>query len=92
MTTDQKKLWDIIDRILWEDWDPVGISGRGPRDEYHRYVPQLVKMVVNKSSAQEISMRLYKFETIDMGLEETSHVKDHCDVVARKLIDEASRA
>jgi hypothetical protein len=30
----QKILWDEVDRVLWEEWDPIGVHNHeGTRDE-----------------------------------------------------------
>jgi hypothetical protein len=41
MNTEQNKLHKIIDEILWNDWDPIGVNeyGEDARDEYQSYLP-----------------------------------------------------
>lgn len=41
LTADQLQLYKGIDDILWKDWDPIGVSPHGPRDEYHTYLLQV---------------------------------------------------
>ena len=40
------KLVAEVDRILWEDWDPIGVNDEAAaRDEYSSYVPGVVRLV-----------------------------------------------
>ena len=41
LTADQLQLYKGFDDILWKDWDPIGVSPHGSRDEYHTYLLQV---------------------------------------------------
>lgn len=38
-------LWHTVDAILYSDWDPIGIFGDAPEDEYQGYVPRVVQVL-----------------------------------------------
>lgn len=73
----------MTDEILWNDWDPIGINDSAPRDEYQGYVPQIFSAIKNGESAKEISKRLFKIETEQMGLPGN---KKSCLRIANKLL------
>lgn len=87
MTTEQKKLWDIVDKILWEDWDPIGVNDAAPRDEYQPYVPTIFRMLLEKSTSEEISTELFNIETHKIGL---SGDKKHFAMIAERLLVSAT--
>jgi|GEM_PF-378599 len=72
-----------IDTILWEDWDPIGVNGMAPRDEYQNYVPQILNLVMQGYSSEEIADRLHEIETSYIGLK-GDLIK--CKEVANKII------
>lgn len=47
MTSEQKELYTAIDEILWNDWDPIGVSDIAPRDEYQSYTPTIFSLKIN---------------------------------------------
>ena len=85
LTSEQKRNYELIDEILWKDWDPIGINDiEDIRDEYQNYTPQIFNLVIKRADKIEIADQLYRFETIDMGL---TGNKIHCEEVAQKIID-----
>jgi hypothetical protein len=36
---------EAIKRLLWEDWDPIGVNGFGPNDEYDNYAFRIFVML-----------------------------------------------
>lgn len=65
-----KKLFYIIDKILWEDWDPICCNGDlDIRDEYSGYTPQIVKLIWENKDSKRISKQLVQFTILDMGME-----------------------
>jgi len=50
LNPEQKKLYNDIDEILWNDWDPIGAKGFGnwPKDEYETYVPTIFSLKINE--------------------------------------------
>lgn len=84
-----KQLYNIIDKILWEDWDPIGVNNcPEARNEYHGYIPEIFSLILNNVPAEKISSKLYSFATERMGL---SNNKNNCLVVANKIISEKAK-
>ena len=75
-------LYQQIDQILWEDWDPIGINDDAPRDEYQGYTPLILKLVKSKSDSTKIAEKLYEIETELIGL---SGNYENCLKVAEKI-------
>lgn len=80
MSSLDKDLWKNIDKILWEDWDPIGINDIALSDEYNSYVPQLYKLIIEDADSEKITNQLYEFATRNMGLlgnlEHCKHIAD----------------
>ena len=47
------KLIAEVDRILWEDWDPIGVMSdpEWPRDEYDSYIGDIYRFLVRGEPA-----------------------------------------
>jgi hypothetical protein len=85
MTTEQKKLYETIDEILWKDWDPIGVNDiEDVRDEYQSYTPQIFSLVIHGADEIQIAEHLLKIATIDMGLTEN---KKYCGEIAKKILE-----
>ncbi|MGV3612490.1 MAG: hypothetical protein ACO1N0_16145 [Fluviicola sp.] len=79
----RKALFERIDEILWNDWDPIGINDSSEAtDEYRSYVPHLVKLKLEGADTSKIANHLYLIETVNIGL---SGNKIHCEEIARKI-------
>lgn len=79
-----KKLYQEIDKILWNDWDPIGINDIAPRDEYQSYTPMIFSLKRKNANVEEIAKKLYQIETETIGV--AGNLK-HCKEVARKIIE-----
>ena len=65
----EMKLYRQVDEILHYMWDPIGVAGIAQaRDEYHSYLPQAFKLVLDKKTKEEIAGYLTEIETNRMGL------------------------
>ena len=85
MTQEQKDLYEQIDILLWEEWDPIGINDyEEARDEYYNYLPKVYELRIRNASKKEIADYLFEIETDRMGL---SGNKDKCLQIAQKLIE-----
>lgn len=85
---DQMALYNRIDEILWQDWDPIGVSGiPEARDEYYGYLPQVFSLALANAPAEEIARYLHEVVHQRMGMNST--VSDHL-AIAEKII--AARA
>lgn len=81
----QKDFYYAIDRILWEEWDPIGVNGiEDVRDEYDSYVSHLFSLSINGADQAKIASHLLDIERSSMGLLGN---KQNCEEVAQKIID-----
>jgi len=56
---DIKKKLRAIEKILWEDWDPIGINVIvTANDEYDSYAPQVYKLLQEGKNAEEVAKYL----------------------------------
>jgi len=79
-----KKLFERIDEILWEDWDPIGINDYGgPKDEYQSYVPSIARLLNESKDESKISELLLHHANLNMGL--STKLEDH-KLTATKLL------
>ena len=72
-----------IKRILWEDWDPIGVNGVGPDDEYDSYAFRVFAMLTGGKGATEIAEYLRWAAIENMGL---SDAGDYAGI-ARRVIE-----
>lgn len=79
---DRNKVWIEIDKILWKDWDPIGVNDFAPTDEYQSYVSQIFHLLINGASIEEIADRLYRIETKVIGV---GGNKENCRSAAKKI-------
>jgi hypothetical protein len=83
MTKADKHIYDLIDTILWQDWDPIGVKEmEGVRDEYAGYIPSVFSLKMNGADKVKITQHLFNLETINMGL--SGNIKQ-CEIVAKKI-------
>ncbi len=68
MTREQNALFEFIEDLLSYEWDPLGLNGFGPRDEYQTYVPQLFSLAVGNATADQIAQKLRYLETETIGV------------------------
>jgi len=81
----EKKLYRHVDEILHYMWDPVGVAGIAQaRDEYHSYLPQVFKLVLNNKNKDEIAGYLVSIEKNQMGVAENEKAALE---VAKVLLD-----
>ena len=73
---EQLALYNRLDEILWNDWDPIGVSGiEEARDEYYGYLPGLFQMVLEDAPSSRIAAYLHRVASEEMGFE--SYLNDH---------------
>jgi hypothetical protein len=64
-----RRYHEAIKAILLNEWDPIGISDvPEAQDEYDSYVPGIHKMLISRSTEQEVFEYLWVIETQHMGL------------------------
>ena len=74
---------EALKRLLWKDWDPIGVSGFGPDDEYDSYALQIFGMLQESKSEAEIAGYLRWAAVENMGLSDAGN----CAAIARKVIE-----
>lgn len=84
-----KKLYKIVDQILFEEWDPISVNNDIElRDEYRDYVPSIVSLIMKGEGALKISSRLVEITVDSMGyclIPSDSYLK-----VAKKIIKKST--
>ncbi|WP_108651222.1 hypothetical protein [Dongshaea marina] len=72
LSPSQLKLYGDIDKILFFEWDPVGVSrmsdAEGARDEYQPYIPRVFKLAIESDAPEPIAQLLTELSTQSMGL------------------------
>jgi hypothetical protein len=48
LSTNEKLLYKRVARILWKDWDPIGVYNENDEwdDEYDGYVPSVLNLLI----------------------------------------------
>lgn len=63
-----KKHLEIIRKILWEDWDPIGINVLSiAKDEYDNYAPKIYQMISKGDDAKVVANYLTYVDTELIG-------------------------
>jgi hypothetical protein len=75
---------NAIRRILRDEWNPIGFDV--PDDEYDSYIPAVYQLLRGGASAEEISRRLWTFETTDMRLADVAGITERNDRVVGLLL------
>ena len=82
MPPDEWRIYKEIDRILWEEWDPIGINDVASRDEYQHYVPLIYQLKRRGATIEEIANALNDIVQNRMGL--SSNI-EACRLIAIKI-------
>src|SRR3954465_10335017 len=79
---------DSIRQILYHDWDPIGVSGSAPEDEYDSYIAPVYRILSSSRSEQELVEYLFRTarDTIGVACETAEHM-EQMRPVARKLLE-----
>ncbi len=81
---EQQKLYEFIDQVLFNEWDPIGVSDvPEARDEYYGYLPQVFGKAMKGETAREIAEYLRLVEAENMGL---SGSNSNCIDIAKKIV------
>jgi hypothetical protein len=77
------KIFRAIDKILWTDWDPIGVNDlQICRDEYRSYVPAIYTLKLAGSGQEVIASKLFEIAQKEMAITLTMDV---CINVAGKI-------
>ena len=79
------EIQDSIRQILYREWDPIGVSGSAPEDEYDSYIGPVYRILSGSRSEQELIDFLFRTErdTIGVSCESPEQLRP----VARRLLD-----
>src|SRR5688500_4481596 len=77
------EIQESIRKILFYDWDPIGINDFGPDDEYDSYVGGIYRLLASGADEYKIIERLYQLETTSMGC---NGDRERLKSVAEKLL------
>jgi hypothetical protein len=84
MTNEDAAFYQIIDEILWNDWDPIGVNTfPEARDEYYMYLPNIFSLKKAKADKETIAQHLFRIISERMGLNGNI---EHCRAIADKIL------
>ena len=74
--TDQRKhrskeIQAAIREVLYRDWDPIGVAGEWPEDEYDSYIGPVYRLLVSTPSRDAVAQELKRIEAEHLGFEGT---------------------
>jgi len=80
-----REIQDEISRILYEDWDPLGLSGIAPRDEYDSYIGGVYSLLAAGASCERVAEHLAELERGPFGYAEATAARNMA--AAKKLCE-----
>ncbi len=97
-TPEDFQRYRFVDAILYNEWDPIGINGRGTwqgdgdwnggdanwRDEYQSYAADVMRLYQSGTNVEALAKFLCETETETMGL--SRNRMDFCRDVAQKIL------
>lgn len=57
-----------IREVLYRNWDPIGVSGEAPNDEYDAYIGGIYRLLTSTRSVSDIAEHLQRLETEKIGV------------------------
>jgi hypothetical protein len=79
------EIQDKISRILYEDWDPLGLRDVAPSDEYDSYVGGVYRLLASGASCEQVAEHLAELERGPFGYAEATAARNMA--AARKLCE-----
>lgn len=64
-----------INKILYQEWDPIGVKGAAPENEYESYAEQIVEMIDHGGDRDDILEFLDRSRVQEMMLK-SDHQQD----------------
>ena len=80
-----REIQERIGRILFEDWDPLGLRDVAPSDEYDSYVGGVYRLLASGASCEQVAEHLAELERGPMGSSTATAARNM--TAARKLCD-----
>ena len=74
-----------IGTILYEDWDPLGLRGVAPSDEYDTYIGGVYRLLASAASCEKVAEHLAELERGPLGCTEATAARNM--TAARKLCE-----
>ena len=65
-----KEIQDAIREVLYREWDPIGVCGSGPKNEYDAYIGGIYRVLVSKPAREVVAGELKKIERENMGFDQ----------------------
>jgi hypothetical protein len=78
------EIQDAIRQILYRDWDPIGVCGAAPEDEYDSYIGGVYRILASSRSEEALIQFLAGAVEDLIGSRESE--PDRMRVVARRLL------
>lgn len=78
-----KEIMDHIHFVLLNDWDPLGLNGIAPNDEYDAYIGGVYRLLTQHPRPADVARYLLNVECHDMG---QTNRQDNLLSVAKKLL------
>lgn len=72
-----------IREVLYRDWDPIGVCGIAPVDEYDSYIGSIYRLLSTAPTRESVAQELLKIEKECMGYD---HAIESLLPVADKLL------
>src|SRR5437773_9776236 len=94
------EIQDAIRQILYRDWDPIGVSGAAPDDEYDSYIGGVYRILASSRSEEALIQFLSgAVEDLDGSQESaperseahTSELQSHHDLICRPLCEKKKK-
>jgi hypothetical protein len=82
------EIQDSIRQILYHEWDPIGVAGAAPEDEYDAYIAPVYRILAGSRSEQELCEFLFRTARDTMGV--ASDTVEHFELgrpIARILLE-----
>ncbi|GAB4019959.1 hypothetical protein [Spirosoma koreense] len=87
---EQQQLYEWIDKLLWEEWDPIGVNDiPEAKDEYQSYTPRLFNLAIEGATTEVMAKELFQIEMHTMGLFGN---RQRCELIAQKIADQAKNS
>lgn len=89
-TGNDAALYERIDRILWEDWDPIGVNDSPAAEgEYTSYAAAVFEMARSGSDVRSIAEHLHSIARTNMGLGSNTPSCSVCERAAARACEAA---
>jgi hypothetical protein len=82
------EIQDSIRQVLYHEWDPIGVAGSAPEDEYDAYIAPVYRILVGSRSEQELVEFLFRTARDTIGV--ASDTAEHLELgrpIARRLLE-----